>query len=192
MAHVAWPSGLALGQINMRIAAERQNRLSVLSREGAFGAPLTEVWLGQIALPAQARADVAALNGFFAALRGRLNSFGMPFQNGHFNGAAGTTGTLITDSEPGSEILSMTNPPAVGDLFSIGTITAPEYQVFEVFAVDGSEVRVSPRVRYVFSTGAAYTTTDVALRCRLLSDDQGQIRQNTTFGVCTLDVIEVP
>lgn len=192
MAHVAWPSGLTLGQINLRIATLNRSRVSVLSREGSFEAPMTELWLGQIALPARARADVAALNGFLASLEGRLNDFGLPLRNGHFNGAAGVSGTLTSDSVPGAETLVLSNPPSVGDLFSIGDIESPSYQVFEVFEVAGATVRVSPRVRYRFFSGEAYTTSNVRLRCRLLADDQGALRQNVTHGVCTLELIEAP
>ena len=172
--------------------APTRGGVSPLSRQGYYAPHLSEVWTGQVALPARNPAQLKVLQAFLAGLHGRANSFGLPVLNGHFNTSPAVTGTLTATAVPGAETLTLSDAVTVGTLFSVGSISSGNYQVFEVFAVSGLTVSVSPRVRYGFASGAAFTSANVKMKMRLLSDADGKTDATPSHGMCTLNLVEVP
>lgn len=192
MAHITWPASLHVLEHQLRVLSLNDGGVSILSREGHYGAPLAELWAGQVAIAPVSRTGGPVLAAFLAQLEGRLNTFGLPLLNGHFNTTPAVTGTVTETAVRGSEKLKLSAAVTPGTLLAIGAIGSAGYQVYEAFGTSGAYTLVTPRLRYAVANATAFSSDNVAMKLRLLKDDGGRPRITASHGICTIDVMEVP
>ena len=168
---------------------------SEVNRGGYFPPNLREMWTLGLALAPMSPANAEALAAFIERLDGKVEAFKIQMLAGIY-GASVAGLTLNAATTRGAETISLVVPTGGvdrGTLFSLGDIDTAEFQLFEVVAGAAAgvqNVRVAPRVRYAFGSGATIAASSPFARFRLADDGQGRPRVDVSKGVATLQLVE--
>lgn len=194
------PSYAKISELQLRIVSPDDAARNVMNLKLQAAAAFRECWAGQVAFAAMHPNDANKFLSWVEQFEGRLTAFGVPVYEGHFTKTPSHTGTLAADTTAGSSTLSLTVSPVsgtieAGTLLTVGNADNDEYQVFEVLAdaavsSNPVSVEVSPRVRWVFSSGATVTFGATNMRFRLREDYVGDHSIDISHGVVVLDVVE--